>query len=170
MIERRNAFELMRDQAAEHFERHRIILAATQRIDGQSPRHDLSDDRQPRLPRRQAPGRANSLIPAGPKIAVTGGLDFNDHRLIWAWLDQVHANIPTWCSCTVDRRKGAANASPGRWADHRKVPQIRIQARLDEARESRAVQTQRSDARRPADRRDGLPGTGIQGQPRRQGA
>ncbi len=23
------------------------------------------------------------LLPAGPKIAVSGGLDFNDHRLIW---------------------------------------------------------------------------------------
>ena len=32
------------------------------------------------------------LLPAGPKVVVTGGLDFNDHRLIWAKLDQVHAS------------------------------------------------------------------------------
>ncbi|WP_141678971.1 DUF2493 domain-containing protein, partial [Acinetobacter baumannii] len=23
------------------------------------------------------------MLPAGPKVAFTGGLDFNDHRLIW---------------------------------------------------------------------------------------
>ena len=30
------------------------------------------------------------LVPVGPKVAFTGGLDFNDHRLIWDALDKVH--------------------------------------------------------------------------------
>ena len=30
-----------------------------------------------------------AMLPAGPKIAFTGGLHFNDHRLIWDKLDQV---------------------------------------------------------------------------------
>ncbi len=34
------------------------------------------------------------LMPAGPKIAFTGGLDFNNHRLIWDKLDKVHAKHP----------------------------------------------------------------------------
>jgi YspA, cpYpsA-related SLOG family len=34
------------------------------------------------------------LLPAGPKIAFIGGLDFNDHRLIWDRLDKVHAKHP----------------------------------------------------------------------------
>ena len=34
------------------------------------------------------------LLPAGPKIALTGGLDFNDHQLIWSKLDQVRAKHP----------------------------------------------------------------------------
>jgi hypothetical protein len=34
------------------------------------------------------------LVPGGPRIAVTGGLDFNDRRLIWDKLDQVHAKHP----------------------------------------------------------------------------
>ena len=34
------------------------------------------------------------MLPAGPKIAFTGGLDFNDHRLIWDKLDQVHTKHP----------------------------------------------------------------------------
>jgi hypothetical protein len=34
------------------------------------------------------------LLPAGPKIAFTGGLHFNDHRLIWDKLDQVRGKHP----------------------------------------------------------------------------
>ena len=34
------------------------------------------------------------LLPPGPKVAFTGGLDFNDHRAIWDRLDQVHAKHP----------------------------------------------------------------------------
>jgi hypothetical protein len=33
-------------------------------------------------------------VPAGSKISVTGGLDFNDHRLIWDKLDRVHTKHP----------------------------------------------------------------------------
>ncbi len=48
LIERQNAFELMRDQAAEHYERHTgKAMAPAQRIEGQpSPSH-CRDDRQP---------------------------------------------------------------------------------------------------------------------------
>ena len=45
------------------------------------------------------------MLPSGPKVALTGGLDFNDYRLIWAKLDQVHAKHPTWCYCTVDHQR-----------------------------------------------------------------
>ena len=31
------------------------------------------------------------MLPPGPKVALTGGADFNDHHLIWAKLDQVYA-------------------------------------------------------------------------------
>ena len=34
------------------------------------------------------------MLPAGPKIALTGGLAFNDHVLIWERLDQVRAKHP----------------------------------------------------------------------------
>lgn len=37
------------------------------------------------------------LPPAGPKVAISGGAEFNDHKLIWAKRDQVHAKHPTWC-------------------------------------------------------------------------
>ncbi len=44
---------------------HRILLAATQRIDGQSSHPDLGHDRQPRLPRRQAPSRDRGVAAGG---------------------------------------------------------------------------------------------------------
>ncbi|MGY2932077.1 hypothetical protein ACVWZ6_001679 [Bradyrhizobium sp. GM6.1] len=54
LIERRNASELMRDQAADEFERHTPFrLAASQRVEGQPPQSDLRDDRQPRFPGRE---------------------------------------------------------------------------------------------------------------------
>jgi hypothetical protein len=34
------------------------------------------------------------LLPAGPKVAFTGGLDFNDHAAVWASLDKVRTKHP----------------------------------------------------------------------------
>jgi hypothetical protein len=156
MIERRNAFELMRDQAAEHFERH--TGSSWRPRNGSMVNHRamtsaMIDSRDFLAAKRRA--EREVLIPAGPKIAVTGGLDFNDHRLIWAKLDQVHAKHPDMVLLHGGSPQGSAD---------------RVQARLDEARQSRAVQTQRSDARRPADRRDGVPRHRHPGQSSRQGA
>jgi hypothetical protein len=53
------------------------------------------------------------LVPGGPKITATGGLDFNDDRLIEDKLDRVHAKHP-------DIPQGAADS---------------LQARLGQARE-----------------------------------
>src|SRR5471032_1726336 len=63
------------------------------------------------------------LLPAGPKIAFTGGLDFNDHRLIWDALDKVHGKHPDMVLLHGCSPKGAERIA-ARWADHRKVPQI----------------------------------------------
>ena len=53
------------------------------------------------------------LMPAGPKIAFTGGLGFNDYRAIWDRLDKVHGGSP----------KGAERIAAC-WANNRKLPQI----------------------------------------------
>ena len=63
------------------------------------------------------------LLPAGPRVALTGGADFNDHRLIWGRLDQVHAKHPDMVLLHGGTPKGAELIA-SRWADHRKVPQI----------------------------------------------
>ena len=51
------------------------------------------------------------LLPAGPKIAFTGGIDFNDHRAIWIGSTRSTPSTPTWCYCTAARRQ-APSASP----------------------------------------------------------
>ena len=46
-------------------------------------------------------------LPQGTKIAFTGGLDFNDHRLIWDTLDKVHAKLPDMVLLHGGSPKGA---------------------------------------------------------------
>jgi hypothetical protein len=65
----------------------------------------------------------HSRLPAGPKIAVTGGLDFNDCRLIWDRLDKVSVKHPDMVLLHGGSPRGAERIA-ARWADHRKVPQI----------------------------------------------
>ena len=124
LIERRNAFELMRDQAADQFERHtgspwrprsgsmvshRTLTAA------------MIDSRDFLAAKRRA--ETDVLLPAGPKIAFTGGLDFNDHRTIWDTLDRVYAKYPDMVLIHGGSPKGAERIAAC-WANNRKVPQI----------------------------------------------
>ena len=143
LIERRNAMEFMRDQAAEHFERHtgspwrprtgsmvnhRTLTAA------------MIDSRDFLAAKRRA--ETEVMLPAGPKIAFTGGLDFNDHRLIWDTLDKVHAKHPDMVLLHGGSPKGAERIA-ARWADHRKVPQIAFKP--DWTKHAKAAPFKRND-------------------------
>ncbi|MCP6156704.1 hypothetical protein NL403_26530, partial [Klebsiella pneumoniae] len=79
LIERQNAFELMRDQAAEHYERH-IGKPWLPRIGSKVNHRNLTsamiDSRDFLMAKKRA--EQEVLLPPGPKIVVTGGLDFND--------------------------------------------------------------------------------------------
>jgi YspA, cpYpsA-related SLOG family len=81
----------------------------------------MIDSRDFLAAKRQAENEV--LLPAGPKIAVTGGFDFNDHRLIWDKLDKVHAKHSDMVLLHGGSPKGTERIA-ARWADHRKVPQI----------------------------------------------
>jgi hypothetical protein len=83
------------------------------------------------------------LLPAGPKIALTGGLDFNDHRLVWDKLDRVHAKHPDMVLLHGGSPKGAELIA-AKWADHRKVPQIAF--RPDWTKHAKAAPFKRNDA------------------------
>ena len=144
LIERRNSMEFFRDQAAEQFERH--TGSAWRPRSGSMVNHRtltsaMIDSRDFLAAKRRASNEV--LLPAGPKIAVTGGLDFNDHRLIWDKLDKVHAKHPDMVLLHGGSPKGAERIA-ARWADHRKVPQIAFKP--DWTKHAKAAPFKRNDA------------------------
>ena len=64
-----------------------------------------------------------AVLPAGARIAFTGGLDCNDHARIWAALDKVRAKHPDMALLHGGTPTGAERIAAC-WADSRKVPQI----------------------------------------------
>ena len=144
LLERRNAFELMRDQAAEHFERntHSIWRPRTgSMVNHRNLTAALIDSRDFLAAKHRT--EAEVLLPPGPKVAFTGGLDFNDHRLIWARLDQVHAKHPGMVLLHGGSPKGAELIA-AKWADNRKVPQIAFKP--DWTKHGKAAPFKRNDA------------------------
>ncbi len=124
LVERRNCMELFRDQAAERFEvqtgspwppragslvSHRTLTAA------------MIDSRDFIIAKRHAD--TEMMLPTGPKIAFSGGLEFDDHQLIWDRLDKVHAKHPDMVLLHGGSPKGAELIA-AKWATQRKVPQI----------------------------------------------
>lgn len=124
LIERRDSLEVFRDSAAEQYLRttgspwsartgsqvnHRALTSA------------MIDSRDFLAERKRA--NREVLLPAGPKVAVSGGAEFNDHKLIWDKLDQVHAKHPDMVLMHGKSPKGAEKIA-ARWADHRNVTQI----------------------------------------------
>lgn len=75
-------------------------------------------------------------------MALTGGLDFNDHRLIWAKLDQVHAKHSDMVLLHGGSPKGAELIA-AKWADSRKVPQIAFKP--DWTKHAKAAPFKRND-------------------------
>ena len=124
LIERRNSMEFFRDQAAERFEVH--TGSAWRPRSGSMVNHRtltaaMIDSRDFLAAKRRA--ETEVMLPAGPKIAFTGGLDFNDHRAIWDRLDKVHAKHPDMVLLHGGSPTGAERIAAC-WADNRKVPQI----------------------------------------------
>jgi hypothetical protein len=143
LIERRDGMELFRDLAADQFERqtasswrprigsmvhHRTLTAA------------MIDSRDFLAAKRRA--EVEPLLPAGPKIAFTGGLDFNDHHAIWDRLDKVLAKHPDMVLLHGGSPKGAERIAAC-WANRRKVPQIVFKP--DWARHAKAAPFKRND-------------------------
>jgi len=143
MLERRDAFELMRDEAACHYERHTGSAwrpRAGSMVSRKAMTAAMIDSRDFLMARKHA--EQGLLLPPGPKVAFTGGLDFNDHRLIWDTLDKVHARYPDMVLMHGKSPKGAEKIA-SRWADHRNVPQIGFAP--DWAKHGRAAPFKRND-------------------------
>jgi len=124
LIERRNSFEFFRDQAAEQFEHH--TGSSWRPRSGSMVNHRaltsaIIDSRDFLAAKRRA--ETEVLLPVGPKVAFTGGVDFNDVSAIWDRLDKVHAKHPDMVLLHGGSPKGAERIA-ARWADCRKIPQI----------------------------------------------
>lgn len=144
LLERRNAMELFRDLAAEAFEHHAGSPwrpRAGSMVSHRKLTSAMIDSRDFLAAKRRA--EAELLLPAGPKVAVTGGADFDDHRLVWAKLDQVHTKHPDMVLLHGGSPKGAELIA-SRWADARKVPQVAF--RPDWAKHAKAAPFKRNDA------------------------
>ena len=143
LLERREAFEHIRDSAAEHYEtetgsawrpragslvNHRHLTAA------------MIDSRDFIAARRKAD--TELMLPKGPKIAFSGGANYTDHKLIWSVLDKVLAKHPDMVLIHGGTPKGAEKAAAC-WADHRKVTQIAFKP--DWATDGKAAPFKRND-------------------------
>ena len=124
LIERRNAFELARDQAADLYETH-TGSAWRPRLGSMVNRRALTaamiDSRDFLAAKRRA--ETEVMLPPGPKVAFTGGYECNDHTAIWAALDRVHAKHPDMVLLHGGSPKGAERIAAC-WADARNVTQI----------------------------------------------
>ena len=144
LIERRNSMEFFRDQAAEQFGRHTGSSwrpRSGSRVNHRTLTSAMIDSRDFLAAKKRADSEV--LLPAGPKIAVTGGLDFNDHRLIWDKLDKVHAKHPDMVLLQGGSPKGAELIA-AKWASNRKVPQIAFKP--DWTKHAKAAPFKRNDA------------------------
>ena len=143
LIERRDSMEFFRDQAADQFERHTHAAwrpRAGSMVNHRTLTSAMIDSRDFLSAKRRA--ETEVLVPTGPKIAITGGLDFNDHRLIWDRLDKVHAKHPDMVLLHGGSPKGAERIA-AKWADRRKVPQIAFKP--DWTRHAKAAPFKRND-------------------------
>jgi hypothetical protein len=143
LIERRDRMEFFRDQAADQFERHTGSAwrpRAGSMVNHRALTAAMIDSRDFLAAKRRA--ETEVLLPAGPKIAFTGGLDFNDHRAVWDRLDKVHAKHPDMVLLHGGSPKGAERIAAC-WANARKVPQIAFKP--DWTRHAKAAPFKRND-------------------------
>ena len=143
LIERRNAFEAFRDIAAGHFE---AATGAAWRpragsmVNRQTLTAAMIDSRDFLAAKRRA--ETEVMLPPGPRIAFTGGVDCTDHARIWDALDTARARHPNMVLLHGGSPKGAEKIAAC-WADNRGVPQVAF--RPDWARHRNAAPFKRND-------------------------
>jgi len=144
LIERRDAHELMRDVASD--------LYRTHTGSAWRPRHGslvnrraltaaVVDSRDFIAARRRA--ETEVMVPAGTRVAFTGGKDCNDTDAIFAALDRVHAKHPDMVLLHGGAPSGAERIAAC-WADNRKVCQVAFKP--DWNRHGKAAPFRRNDA------------------------
>jgi hypothetical protein len=113
LIGRRDSMEFFRDQAAEQFERHTGSAwcpRAGSMVNHRTLTAAMIDSRDFLAAKRRA--ETEVLLPAGPKIAFTGGLNFNDHHAVWDGSTRFTPSIPIWCCCMAAVRRAPSGSPP----------------------------------------------------------
>ncbi len=143
LIERRNAFEAFRDLAAGQFE---AVTGSAWRprsgsmVNRKALTASMIDSRDFIAARRRA--ETEIMLPPGPKIAFTGGMDCTDHTRIWDALDKVRAKYPDMALIHGGSPRGADKIAAC-WADNRQVPQIAFKP--DWTKHAKAAPFKRND-------------------------
>ena len=143
LTERRNSFEYARDQAAEVY---RVQTGSTWRprsgskVNRKTLTAAMIDSRDFIAAKRRA--ETEVMLPSGPRVAFTGGNDYQDVDRIWAVLDKVKAKHPAMVLLHGGGEKGAELIA-SKWADARKVSQVAFKP---DWRHKRAAPFRRNDA------------------------
>ncbi|MGN6424252.1 MAG: DUF2493 domain-containing protein [Asticcacaulis sp.] len=140
---RRDTLEAMRDQAADLY--HAYTRSPWRSKYGSQVNHKamtsaVVDSREFLAAKLKA--STDVLVPAGPKIVFTGGLDCADHQSIWRALDKTRDRHPDMVLCHGGSPKGAELIA-AKWADNRQVTQIAFKP--DWTRHGKAAPFKRND-------------------------
>ena len=144
LIERRDTMEYFRDASASQYANHTgqpWLARSRSQVSHKTLTSAMIDSRDYLAARARA--KTTVLLPPGPKIALTGGLDFEDHKAIWARLDQSLAKHPDMVLMHGGSPKGAEHIG-ALWAKNRKVPQIAFKP--DWTRHAKSAPFKRNDA------------------------
>jgi hypothetical protein len=143
LMERRNAFELMRDTAGDLFRTHTGSPwrpRSGSMVNRKALTAAMIDSRDFIAARKRA--ETEVMLPNGPKVAFTGGLECNDVQAIWAALDRVRGKHPDMVLLHGGSPKGAERIAAC-WADARKVAQVAFKP--DWTRHAKAAPFKRND-------------------------
>ncbi|AQT47975.1 DUF2493 domain-containing protein [Bartonella choladocola] len=124
MVERQSAFELMREQAAYHFEK--LTGSAWYPRSGSKTASKkltaaIIDSRDFEAARKSE--FSKNHVPEGPKIVLVGGTTYENHRKIFEVLDEVKSHYPDMVLVHGGADRGAERIAAN-WASSRDVTQI----------------------------------------------
>jgi hypothetical protein len=123
IMERRNVFELIRDCAADHYE---ALTGSAWRprsgslVNRKKQTAAMIDSRDFLASKKLQ--ETTVMIPAGTRIAFTGGTKYQNTEKIWAVLDKVHARYPDMV--LMHGNAPGADTVAKLWADSRKVTHL----------------------------------------------
>ena len=144
LIERRNAFEFMRDHAAELFEARTGSVwkpLSGSKVSHRAMTAAVIDSRDFINAKRRA--ETEIFLPEGERILFAGGVDCQDHVRIWDVLDKAKVKHPGMVLLHGGAPRGAELIA-AKWADNRGVPQVVFKP--DWTRHQKAAPFKRNDA------------------------